>query len=343
MIKRDTQMKYEKIQLAHGGGGLLSYELIEKCFLPVLGNPILNKLNDQGVFEIKSLKFAFTTDSYVVNPIFFPGGDIGDLAVYGTVNDLSMGGAKPLYLSLGLIIEEGFSMEDLRRILDSIKKATEVADVQIITGDTKVGNKGGVDKIFINTSGIGLIEGDLNISAENLKIGDKVIVSGFIGDHGIAIMAEREGLVFNNQVRSDTAPLNKLVANILRTGAKIQAMRDPTRGGLASTLNEFARMSNLGIVIEEGKLPIREEVIEACEILGLDPLHVANEGKMVAVVERNGADAVLQAMRAHPLGTMASIIGEVTDSYRGKVIMKTRIGTTRVVDMLSGEQLPRIC
>jgi hydrogenase expression/formation protein HypE len=326
MIKRDTQMKYEKIQLAHGGGGLLSYELIEKCFLPVLGNPILNKLNDQGVFEIKSLKFAFTTDSYVVNPIFFPGGDIGDLAVYGTVNDLSMGGASPLYLSLGLIIEEGFPMEDLRRILDSIKKAAEVAEVQIITGDTKVVNKGGVDKIFINTSGIGLIEGDLNISAENLQIGDKVIVSGFIGDHGIAIMAEREGLVFNNQVRSDTAPLNKLVRDILRTGAKIQAMRDPTRGGLASTLNEFAKMSNLGIVI-----------------LGLDPLHVANEGKMVAVVNKNGAEVVLQAMRAHPLGTMASIIGEVTDSHRGKVIMKTRIGTTRVVDMLSGEQLPRIC
>ena len=336
-------MRYEKIQLAHGGGGLLSYDLIENCFLPVLGNPILNKLNDQGVFEINSLKLAFTTDSYVVNPIFFPGGDIGDLAVYGTVNDLSMGGANPLYLSLGLIIEEGFLMEDLKRILGSIKRAAELAEVQIITGDTKVVNKGGVDKIFINTSGIGVIEGDLSISAENLKTGDKVIVSGFIGDHGIAIMAEREGLVFNKPVRSDTAPLNKLVANILRTGAKIHAMRDPTRGGLASTLNEFARMSNRGIVIEEGQLPIREEVTEACEILGLDPLHVANEGKLVALVERSGADAVLQAMRKHPLGTMASIIGEVTDAHKEKVILKTKIGTTRVVDMLSGEQLPRIC
>src|SRR4030042_2231500 len=199
MRKEENQMKYEKLQRAHGGGGLLSYELIEKCFLPVLGNPILNKLNDQGVFKIKSLKFSFTTDSYVVNPIFFPGVDSGDLAVYGTVNDLSMGGASPLYLSLGLIIEEGFPMEDLRRILDSIKKATDVADVQIITGDTKVVNKGGVDKIFINTSGIGLIEGDLEISAENLTIGDKVILSGFIGDHGIAIMAGGEGLVFNKK------------------------------------------------------------------------------------------------------------------------------------------------
>lgn len=279
-------MKYEKILLAHGGGGQMSCDLIEKYFLPILGNPILNKLNDQSVFEINSLRLAFTTDSYVVNPIFFPGGDIGDLAVYGTVNDLSMGGARPLFLSLGLIIEEGFPMADLSRILTSINHAAGVSNVQIITGDTKVVNKGAVDKIFINTSGIGVIEGDSDISAENLKIGDKVIMSGFIGDHGIAIMAEREGLMFNHPVRSDTAPLNGLVAGILKTGARIHAMRDPTRGGLASTLNEFARMSKVGIVIEEEKLPIREEVTEACEILGLDPLHVANEGKMVAVVER---------------------------------------------------------
>jgi hydrogenase expression/formation protein HypE len=336
-------MKNEKIQLAHGGGGRLMNDLIEGFFLPIIGNPILNKLNDQGVFEINSSRFAFTTDSYVISPIFFPGGDIGELAVYGTVNDLSMGGARPLYLSLGLIIEEGFPMEDLKKIIVSIKSAAEISGVQIIAGDTKVVNRGGVDGIFINTSGIGVIEGDLDISAENLKVGDSVIISGYIGDHGIAIMAEREGLAFNTPVRSDTAPLNGLVYRILQTGAKVHAMRDPTRGGVAATLNEFAKKSNVGIVIKEEKLPIREEVVEACEILGFDPLYVANEGKMVAVVERDSADTVIQVIRKDPLGETAHIIGEVTDSHRGKVIMKTKIGTTRVVDMHTGEQLPRIC
>jgi hydrogenase expression/formation protein HypE len=336
-------MKNEKIQLAHGGGGQLMNALIEDFFLPIIGNPILDKLNDQGVFEINGSRFAFTTDSYVIDPIFFPGGDIGELAVYGTVNDLSMGGATPLYLSLGLIIEEGFPMEDLKKIIVSIKRATEISEVQIITGDTKVVNRGGVDGLFINTAGIGIVEDNLDISAESLKAGDRVIVSGCIGDHGIAIMAEREGLVFNSPVLSDTAPLNKLVESILQTGSKINAMRDPTRGGVAATLNEFAKKSNVGIVIEERELPIREEVVEACEILGLNPLYVANEGKMVAVVEAASAETVLQAMRNDPLGKMAHIIGEVTDSHRGRVIMKTKIGPIKVVEMHTGEPLPRIC
>ncbi len=336
-------MKYNKIQLAHGGGGLLSNELVEEFFLPVIGNPILNKLNDQGVFNVNSSRFAFTTDSYVIKPIFFPGGDIGELAVYGTVNDISMGGARPLWLSLGLIIEEGFPMEDLKKIINSIKTATEVSGVQIITGDTKVVNKGEVDGIFINTSGVGIIEGNMNISAENLKVGDKIIISGYIGDHGIAIMAIREGLVFNNPIKSDTSPLNMIVDSILKTDAKIHAMRDPTRGGVSSTLNEFAHKSNVGIVIDENKLPIREEVMEACEILGFSPLNIANEGKMVVIVDEEGADTVLETIRKNPLGKMANVIGEVTDTHRGKVIMNTKIGTTKVVDMITGEQLPRIC
>ncbi len=336
-------MKYDRIQLAHGGGGRLGNELVEDFFLPIIGNPILNKLNDQGVFEVNSSRFAFTTDSYVINPIFFAGGDIGELSIYGTVNDISMGGARPLYLTLGLIIEEGFPMEDLKKILQSIRKASERSEVQIIAGDTKVVNKGGVDGIFINTSGVGIIENDLNLSAENLKPGDKIIVSGYMGDHGIAIMSQREGLVFDNPVQSDSAPLNKLVQDILATNAEVHAMRDPTRGGVTSTLNEFAAKSEVGIVIEEETLPVREEVIEACEILGLDPLYVANEGKMVVVVKEESADRVLEAMRKNPLGEQAVIIGEVTDSHKGKVVMKTRTGSTKVVDMLTGEELPRIC
>ena len=336
-------MKTDKILLAHGSGGQLGNELIEELFLPILGNPILNRLNDQGVFEINSTRFAFTTDSYVVNPIFFPGGNIGELAVYGTVNDLSVGGAKPLYLSLGLIIEEGFLIGELKRILNSIKEAALRSQVQIITGDTKVVNQGAVDRIFINTAGVGIVEIDQDISADKLQLGDRIILSGTIGDHGMTIIAVREGLIFENPLKSDSAPLNKLVSEMLQTGVAIHAMRDPTRGGLASTLNEFARRSAVGIVIDEAKLPIRGEVREACEILGIDPLHVANEGKLVAVVPREGAEQVLRTMRKNSLGKMAGIIGEVTGEHKGKVIMKTRIGTTKVIDMMVGEQLPRIC
>lgn len=336
-------MKNEKIKLAHGGGGLLGNELVEKVLLPILGNPILNKLNDQGTFEVNGARFAFTTDSYVINPIFFPGGDIGELAVFGTVNDLSMGGATPLYLSLALIIEEGFPLEDLRRILASIRRASEATGVQIITGDTKVVNRGGADGIFINTAGIGIIRGDLNISAENLRPGHKIVVSGYIGDHGIAVMVQREGLIFKEPILSDTAPLNGLVQGILATGVKVHAMRDPTRGGLAATLNEFAKQSEVGIVIDETAVPVRDQVREACEILGLDPFQVANEGKLVAVVEKDGAETVLAALRTLPFGADARIIGEVTAEHPRKVIMRTGIGTNRVLDMPSGEQLPRIC
>jgi hydrogenase expression/formation protein HypE len=336
-------MKYDKIQLAHGGGGRLSNELVEELLLPVIGNPILDKLNDQGIFEINSTRFALTTDSYVINPIFFPGGDIGELAVYGTVNDLAMGGARPLYLSLGLIIEEGFPINDLKKILQSVREAADRANVRIVTGDTKVVNKGGVDGIFINTSGIGIVETDLYLSADNLKTGDKVLISGYIGDHGIAIMSVREGLIFKNPVKSDTAPLNKLVESILQTKGEIHAMRDPTRGGVASTLNEFAARSNVGILLEEDRLPIRSEVIEACEILGLDPLYVANEGKAVIIAAAGDADIILKAMRENPTGAQSCIIGEVTEEHRGKVMMKSKHGSTRVVDMMSGEQLPRIC
>jgi hydrogenase expression/formation protein HypE len=336
-------MKYDKIQLAHGGGGRLSNELVEELLLPIIGNPILDKLNDQGIVEVNSSRIAMTTDSYVINPIFFPGGDIGELAVYGTVNDLAMGGARPLYLSLGLIIEEGFPFTDLERILQSIKRAADRSNVRIVTGDTKVVNKGGVDGIFINTSGIGIVESDLYLSADNLKVGDKVLVSGYIGDHGIAIMSVREGLVFQNPVQSDSAPLNQLVQSVLQTNAEVHAMRDPTRGGVASTLNEFAARSNVGILLQEDELPVRPEVVEACDILGLDPLYVANEGKAVIIAAAHSADRVLAAMRANPLGTMSRAIGEVTEMHKGKVMMRTRHGATRVVDMLSGEQLPRIC
>jgi len=336
-------MKNDRILLAHGGGGLLSNELVEDIFLPIIGNPILNKLNDQGVFEVNSTRFAFSTDSYVINPIFFPGGDIGELAVYGTVNDVAVGGAKPLYLSLGVIIEEGFSMEDLKKIFTSIKKAAGETGVQIITGDTKVVNKGAVDGIFINTAGIGVIEGNLDISADKLKPGNKVIISGYIGDHGISIMAVREGLIFDNPVQSDSAPLHKMVEYILESNARINAMRDPTRGGVAASLNEFAGKSGVGIVLDESKLPIREEVVEACEILGLDPLYVANEGKLIVVAEEEDAETVLQAIQKDPRGKNASIIGEVTEANKGRVMLKTRMGTTRVVDMHTGEQLPRIC
>lgn len=331
-----------KIQLAHGSGGKLSHELIEKYFLPYFKNPFLELLNDQAVFDVHS-RVAFTTDSYVVDPIFFPGGNIGDLAINGTVNDLSMAGAKPLYLSAGFILEEGFPIKELEKILSSMKEAADKAGVIIVTGDTKVVNKGKADKIFINTSGIGVIEKPVNISANNLKIGDKIIISGAIGEHGIAVMAKREGLEFEKEIRSDTAPLNSLVADMLAVSTDIHALRDPTRGGLATILKEFAISSNVGIVIYEDKIPIKDEVSGACEILGLDPLFVANEGRLIAAVSPESSEIVLKAMRKNKYGKGAEIIGEVASEHKGTVILKTRIGGKRMIDMLMGEQLPRIC
>jgi len=330
------------VLLAHGSGGKLSHELVEKGFLPLLANPILNKLDDSATFELSG-QLAFTTDSYVVNPIFFPGGDIGRLAVYGTVNDLSMSGAKPLYLSLSIIVEEGFPLSELNLVVKSIKQAAEEAEVDIVTGDTKVVNQGQIDKLFINTSGIGVIAEGIDISGANARAGDKVILSGTIGDHGIAIMTQREGLKFEVPVGSDCAPLNKLVAQMLEVSANIHCLRDPTRGGLATTLNEFARQSHVGILIEEDKIPIKEGVRAACELLGFDPVFIANEGKLVAIVEPKDAAKVLAQMKRNVYGTDAAIIGEVTSNHPGRVVMKTRLGPSRIIDMLSGELLPRIC
>ena len=335
-------MSNNKILLAHGSGGKLSHDLLEKKLLPFLSNPALNRLDDSAIFEASG-RLAFTTDSYVVNPIFFPGGDIGKLAICGTVNDLSMSGAKPLYLSLSAIIEEGFPLAELERIMQSIKAAAEEAEISIITGDTKVVNQGQADKLFINTSGIGIIPFGVDISGANAKAGDKVILSGTIGDHGIAIMSQREGLRFSVPVESDCVPLNKSVSQMLEASSKIHCLRDPTRGGLATTLNEFARQSHVGIMIKEDKIPIKEGVRAACELLGLDPIYVANEGKLVAIVDPGYADKVLIQMKQNGYGRDAAIIGKVANDHPGRVIMKTKLGPSRIVDMLSGELLPRIC
>ena len=332
----------DTVLLAHGSGGKLSHELVERKFLPFLANPALNKLDDSAVFEASG-RLAFTTDGYVVNPIFFPGGDIGKLAVCGTVNDLAMNGAKPLYLSLSAIIEEGLLFRELEQIVRSIKKAAEEAGVSIIAGDTKVVNRGQADKLFITTSGVGMVPPEVDISGANARAGDKVLLSGTIGDHGIAVMSQREGLKFSMTLKSDCAPLNKLVSQMLEVSSRIHCLRDPTRGGLATTLNELARQSNAGIVIEETKIPAKEEVKAACELLGLDPIYVANEGKLVAIVDPADADKILARMKKNRYGRDAAVIGEVTNQHPGKVVMKTRLGPSRIVDMLSGELLPRIC
>ncbi len=334
---------YKNILLGHGSGGKLSADLIKKVFLSQFGNPYLEPLNDSAVLDLNGIRFAFTTDSYVVNPIFFPGGDIGRLAVNGTINDLAVSGAKPLYMSAAFILEEGFPIEDLWRVVVSMKGACEEAGVLLVTGDTKVVDKGKGDKIFINTSGIGVVQRGVQISSNRAKPGDKVILSGTIGVHGIAIMSTREGLDFETQILSDTAPLISLVTDILEVSTKINCMRDPTRGGVASTLNEIATSSRVGIRIDENKIPITREVRGACEMLGLDPLYVANEGKLIAVVDKDDAERIVEKMKANPLGREAAIIGDVTSDHPGMVIMKTKIGGMRVVDMLTGEQLPRIC
>jgi hydrogenase expression/formation protein HypE len=334
---------YDSVLLAHGGGGTLSHQLISKMFFSQFDNELLNEQHDSAIFNINNSRLAFTTDSYVVQPIFFPGGDIGELAVNGTINDLTVAGALPLYISAGFIIEEGFSMEDLWKIVLSMKRAANNAGVKIVTGDTKVVDKGKGDKIFINTSGIGVISKGVNISPKRCVPDDKIILSGRIADHGIAIMSAREGLEFDTTLESDTAPLSKLFKKIERFGDSIHVMRDPTRGGLASSLNEIAETANVGIFTDENKIPVSEEVRGACEILGLDPLYIANEGKMIVIVSEDVADEMLNEIRDHSLGSGAEIIGEVTSDNPGTVIMKTLIGSNRVVDMISGEQLPRIC
>jgi len=331
----------DRILLAHGSGGKLMHDLIES-FMPDLANPILDRLDDSAVFEVSG-KLAFTTDSYTVNPIFFPGGDIGRLAVCGTVNDLSMSGARPLYLSLAFIIEEGLPISDLKKIVASIRKAAGEAGVKIVTGDTKVVNQGSADKLFINTAGVGIVPEGVDISAANARVGDKIIVSGNIGDHGIAVLSQREGLDFQVPVPSDCAPLNKLVEDMLATSLNIHCLRDPTRGGLATTLNDFAGRSDVGISIEEEKIPVDRAVLAACELLGLDPLHIANEGKLVAIVSLEDADAILDRMKQNKYGVNAAIIGEVVAEHPGRVVMMTSLGASRIVDMPVGELLPRIC
>jgi len=332
----------KKILLAHGSGGKLGHDLVKQALVAPLGNPILNQLDDSAVVELEG-RVAFTTDSYVVSPIFFPGGDIGKLAMCGTINDLAMSGAVPRYLSLSLIIEEGLPLADLERVVSSINQVAVETGVAVVTGDTKVVNQGSADKLFITTSGVGVVPPGIDISGGNARPGDKVILSGAIGDHGMAIMAQREGLRFGIPVASDCAPLNTLVADMLAAAADIRCLRDPTRGGLATTLNELAGQSGVGISIDEDRVPVHEAVMAACELLGFDPLYVANEGKLVAVVAPDAAQPVLQAMRRNRYGGESVIIGEVVSDHVGKVLMKTRLGAHRIVDMLSGELLPRIC
>jgi hydrogenase expression/formation protein HypE len=331
----------DHILLAHGSGGKVMHQLIQDQVAPEFELP---SLNDAAVLDgTGNGRIAFTTDSYVVSPIFFPGGDIGELAVYGTVNDLSMVGAKPLYLTSGFILEEGFPVEHLKRILASMSSAAKKAGVRIVAGDTKVVNKGKGDGIFINTAGIGIIEEGLDIAPVNIRPGDKVLLSGPIGNHGIAIIGERNGLTFNPPVLSDTAPLNGLVRDMLNATKEIHAMRDPTRGGLATTLKEMAADSGYGILLDEKSIPVPSGVRGACELLGFDPLYVANEGILIAIVRADVAEKLLAVMKNNPVGKDACIIGEVQETPAKMVLLKTSIGGTRIVEMLSGDQLPRIC
>ena len=335
---------YPTVTLAHGGGGRLTQMLIERMYLPVFSNPQLAQQHDGALLEVNGARLAFSTDSFVISPLFFPGGDIGSLAVHGTVNDLAMCGAQPLALSAGLILEEGLPMEDLWRVVQSMQRAAQSVGVPIVTGDTKVVDRGKGDGVYINTTGVGLIPTGVQISPTHARLGDLVLLSGAIAVHGIAIMSVREGLAFETTLASDSAPLHSLVQAMLDAGGEhVHVLRDPTRGGVASALNEIAGSAKIGIRLQESAIPIWDQVRGACEILGLDPLYVANEGKCLAIVAPQAADAVLAAMRNHPLGSEAAIIGEVTDEHRGRVVLRSRIGGSRVVDMISGEQLPRIC
>ena len=333
----------DTILLGHGSGGKLSAELVRSIFLPAFSNSALEKLDDQAVVSVNGTRLAISTDSFVVKPLFFPGGDIGSLAVHGTVNDLAMGGATPLFLTAAFIIEEGLPTDVLRRVTISLRDAAKAAGVEVVTGDTKVVENGSGDQLFINTTGIGLVRPGLELSCNYAQPGDQVILSGFIGDHGIAILANREGIEFECPIESDSAALHTLVADMLETGGTIRCMRDPTRGGLSSALNEIAEQSHVSIELEEDAIPVREEVRGACELLGLDPMYVANEGKLAAIVAPQAASRILDAMRNHPLGREARVIGTVSERDSVPVTMRTRFGTQRIVDMLSGDQLPRIC
>ncbi len=334
---------YPTIVMGHGSGGRMMADLIQHMFAPAFENDLLNQMGDSAVFNVNGARLAFTTDSFVVSPLFFPGGDIGELAVNGTVNDLAMSGARPMFLSSGFILEEGLAMESLGRIVASVADACSEAGVQLITGDTKVVNKGHGDGLYINTTGIGLVPEGVGISPKNAQPGDAVIVSGTMGDHGIAIMSVREGLQFETEIRSDTVPLNGLVKAMLNVTKDIHCLRDATRGGLSAVLNELASASNVGFEFEENKVPVHREVKAACEMLGLDPFYIANEGKLIAIVPESQVEPVLEAMHAHPFGKEAARIGSVVAEHPGLVVAKTSIGGSRMVDLPAGELLPRIC
>ncbi|NTW55800.1 MAG: hydrogenase expression/formation protein HypE [Chlorobiaceae bacterium] len=335
--------QHETVQMAHGAGGRLSQALMQRIFMPHLSNAFLDQLDDQAKFDIPAGRAAFTTDTYVVSPVFFPGGNIGELAVNGTVNDLAVGGARPLYLSAGFVLEEGLPLQELEIIVRSMAEAARKAGVLIVTGDTKVVGRGQCDKLFINTSGIGIVRKDVSVSCRNLRHGDSIILSGSVGDHGMAIMTTREGLSFQSGITSDSAPLNAMIEAVLEAVPTVHAMRDPTRGGVAATLNELAVSSYAGIEIHEGTVPVRDDVRGACELLGIDPFHVANEGKLVLSVAAADAPKVLEVMRAFDCGREAAVIGSVVADHPGMVVMRTAFGSRRVIDLPLGEQLPRIC
>lgn len=349
--RQKFHLRDERITLSHGSGGKATHNLIEGVFAPAFSNPMLDRMDDAAIFAVgegnaglTAPRLAFTTDTYVVSPLFFPGGDIGRLAVHGTVNDLAMAGAQPLYLSVGFILEEGFSVGDLRRIVQSMADAAKEAGVAIVTGDTKVVPVGKADGVFINTAGVGLVQASWPMGQAYAQPGDKVLLNGTVGDHGIAVMLAREALEIETDVQSDTAPLNGLVAALIEAaGASVHCLKDPTRGGVATSLNEIAMASEVSVALDEQAIPVRMGVRGACEILGLDPLTIANEGKLLAIVAADKADAALQAMRNHPLGREAAIIGEVRVDPAGMVFLRTDIGGTRVLDMLVGDPLPRIC
>lgn len=341
--------QYDRVLLGHGSGGQLTNDLIRRLFVPTFDNAVLSALEDQATLELtecvdtKVPRIAFTIDSYVVRPIFFPGGDIGKLAIHGTVNDLAVGGARPMWLSAAFILEEGLPLADLQRISASMREACDEVGVILVTGDTKVVDRGKGDQIFVTTAGIGVVPDGVSLSIRNARPGDRILVSGTLGDHGIAIMSVREGIEFETVLQSDTAPLATLTRDMLKACPALRCMRDPTRGGLASALNELASASRVGISIDEAAIPIRPEVRGACEMLGLDPLYVANEGKLIAVAPPEDADILLAEMRKHALGQQAAIIGTVVADYPGMVVLQSRVGGERVVTMLAGEQLPRIC
>jgi hydrogenase expression/formation protein HypE len=338
-----VRLRDDVVTLAHGAGGKATRALVEGLFLEEFRNPLLEPLGDAALLELEGTRLAFTTDSYVVKPIFFPGGSIGCLAVNGTVNDLAVSGATPIWLSTGFVIEEGFPVADLRRVAADIARAAETAGVTIATGDTKVVERGNADGVYVNTAGVGIVPPAVVLGADRVRPGDRVLVSGTLGDHGMAVMIARGDLKLEAEIESDTAPVHELAAALLELGENLRWMRDPTRGGLATALNELALASRHAVVLEETALPVRPQVAGACEILGIDPLYVANEGKLIAVVSAEAAQAALTAVRAHPLGADAALVGKIREDPHGLVLLETGLGGTRIVDMLVGDPLPRIC